>query len=522
MTLLIASILADSVEEMRARALHALEGGADLVELRLDALNATNDQIRTMAATLPSGRWIATCRPVSEGGRFTGALEHRLGRLFACASLPDSFVDFEYANWSGRGASALARHDLLRLPSGSTPDAVPASLILSHHALDGRPANLDALVERMGAVEEATAVKIVWPADDAVSIFEAFELMRRGAKELIAICLGEAGLPSRLLARKFGAFATYCAPAPGLETAEGQPTLAEMLEDYDWERIDESSHVYGVIGCPVRHSLSPAMFNRVFAQAGVHGVYVPFLVEPSFEALAAFLDRCLECDWFEAVGFSVTLAHKEHARRYLADRIDPPADEIGAVNTLRFEDGQIWGCNTDGDGALEALSRGMGCTSADLEGLPVDLLGAGGASRAVVAGLVSCGCDVTVYNRDGERGRRLVDDFGVAAHPWDDRTRGHGKVLINCTNVGMWPEVDDTPMPAESLARWEVVFDVVYRPRETRLLREARSAGCRVIPGAAMFVAQAALQFEYWTQQAADFRLFARIVDELLARESPA
>ena len=156
----------------------------------------------------------------------------------------------------------------------------------------------------------------------------------------------------------------------------------------------------------------------------------------------------------------------------------------------------------------------MAC--AGIEGLTVDLLGAGGAARAVAAGLVESGCEVTVFNRDRDRAARLASELGCEAAPWEERARGHGQMLINCTSVGMWPEVDASPISTDALRPDRVVFDTVYRPRETRLLREAKAAGCRIIPGAAMFVAQAALQFEYWTQQEADWAFMARLASLLL------
>ncbi len=516
MTLLVTSIAADDVGTMLARADEAFRRGADAVELRLDALKDSIAGVSGIARDLPTGRWIATCRPVSQGGRFQGPVERRVELLLAAGEPGQGFVDFEYADWAGDRGSALARHDLTARRTGSGPDAQTPSIILSHHDFERRPADLEQLVAEMAAEDAAAALKIVWPAEDVLSNFEAFELLRSSPREMIAFCLGEHGLPSRVLAKKFGAFASYCALDEGEETAPGQLSLAQMKETFQWDRIDEATEVYGVIGHPVGHSLSPAIFNAAFAESGAPGVYLPFPVEPTYEAFATFLDQCLACDWLDARGFSVTLPHKEHAHRYLGDRVDPPADVIGAVNTLRIEEGEIWGCNTDGDGALEALVRGMEIPSEELDGLTVDLLGAGGAARAVVCGLIECGAHVTVYNRDRSRADRLAADLGCTAKDWDDRVRGDAQVLINCTSVGMWPDADGSPMPADALRPDCVVFDTVYRPAETRLLHDAKAAGCRTIPGAAMFVAQAAFQFEYWTQQAADWTAMARLTAWLL------
>lgn len=507
---------------MRARAFEALERGSDVVELRLDALRGSTGEISGLADGLPSGRWIATCRPVSAGGMFQGPIERRVERLLAAGSAGEGFIDFEFANWRGTGASSNARHDILRQSMATGAGGHPPSLILSHHTFEQRPADLERLVTEMCAVGEAAAIKLAWPAENILSNFDAFEIMRSAPKEVIAICMGEAGLPSRVLAGKFGAFATYCADGPGSETAPGQLTLDEMLDQYRCHAIDESTEVYGVIGCPVAHSIGPALFNDAFAAGRVHGVYLPLLVEATYEDFAAFVDACLEYDWLDARGFSVTLPHKVHAFKYLGDRVDPPAETIGAVNTLRIEDGEIWGCNTDCQAALETLVHGMGCTAEELEGVAVDVLGAGGVARAVVAGLIDCGCRVTVYNRDPERARSLADAVGCGVRPWEERVTAEGKILINCTSVGMWPVGEASPMPLEGLDADTVVFDTVYRPRRTRLLTDAQSVGCRTIGGAGMFVSQAAMQFEYWTQQAADYARMAAIVEQALATEMTA
>ena len=517
MTLLVTSIVADNVEAMKARALQAIEEGSDAVELRLDALKDQENVIAGLAEALPSARWVATCRPVGEGGFYRGSVEHRVRRLLSVGPPDEGFIDFEFADWQ---RSPAARHDLFGSAASvggdhrrpTEPDAARPSLILSYHDFERRPVDLPDLVDRMCAVQEATAIKIVWPADGICANFDALDIMHSSPKPAIAICMGEVGLISRVLASKCGAFATYCAFDAASETAPGQLTLAEMKGLYRWDKIDESSQVYGVIGHPVAHSLSPILFNDAFAAGRVDGVYLPLLVEPTYEAFAAFLDGWLERPWLDARGFSVTLPHKVNAIRYLGDRVDPPADRIGAVNTLVIDDGEVWGCNTDWSAAIDTLTAGMGCGWEDLDGVPVDVLGAGGVARAVLAGLSECGCAVTVFNRTPDTGRSLAEAFDCTFKPWDERVSACGKILINCTNVGMWPDVDDSPMPADALRSDTVVFDTVYSPVQTRLLNEAAGVGCRTISGLDMFLRQAAAQFEYWTQQSADLSRMSTVV----------
>jgi len=391
-------------------------------------------------------------------------------------------------------------------------------LILSYHDLRNKPVALTTVVGEMCQVAEAAVVKVAWPAESIFCNFDAFDIIRGSSKEMIAVCMGEAGLMSRVLAGKVGAFASFCAAEAGAESAPGQLTLEQMRQCYRFDKITPSTDVYGVIGSPVAHSLGPMVFNELFASSGIDGVYLPLLVEPTYESFAAFVDKCIECDWLDVRGLSVTLPHKMNALRYLGDRVDPPADLLGAVNTIRLEDGEVWGCNTDCDAAVNAVTAGLACTDEDLEGLTVDVLGAGGASRAIVAGLMDCGCQVSVYNRSPERARSLANDLGCAVKPWEDRVNAEGKLLVNCTSVGMSPEVDASPMPIEALRSDTVVFDAVYRPRQTRLLREARDVGCDTIDGINMFINQAAMQFEYWTWQSVDRRRLHNIVDNAIAK----
>lgn len=516
MTMLVTSIVANRVDEMRALALEALERGSDAVELRLDGLQDSEASIAGIADELPSSRWIATCRSAAEGGMSRGGVESRLSRLLSAGQIGEGFIDFEFSDWE---RSALARDTVARRGAAAGSRGCPPSLILSHHDFVRRPADLESLVDRMCAVPEAVAIKLAWPAEDILSNFDAFRVMRTAGKDAVAICMGETGLMSRVLAKKFGAFASYCSPQADSSTASGQLTLSEMRERYRWDSINATTEVYGVIGCPVAHSMGPAIFNDAFAAGRVSGVYLPLHVEPGYDNLAAFLDACMEHDWLDARGFSVTLPHKVDALRYLGDRVDPPADRIGAVNTIRIDEGEIWGCNTDSGAAIDTLTAGMGCGAEDLEGVPVSVLGAGGVSRAVVAALVECGCAVTVFNRDAARARALADTFDCQARAWEERVGPGSKILINCTSVGMWPEVAVSPMPADALPADTVVFDTVYRPAETQLLRDARAAGCKAIDGMGMFLHQACQQYEYWTQQPADWDRMASVVTGVLASE---
>ncbi len=520
MTLLITSLTQERSRDMRSAAEEVLDAGlgvgCDGVEFRLDVLKDEEADIRGIAADLQTGRWIVTCRPAGEGGQFHGSIENRVERLLGAGPPGEGFIDFEYSDWK---RSDLARNDLMKGNVVTGRFNHPPSLILSHHDHQGCPSDIDALVAEMCAVPEAAIVKIAWQARDIFDCFKALDLMRSGVKPVAAICMGEHGLLSRVLARKVNGFASYCSIASGEESAPGQVSLQEMLDRYRWHDMDRHTQLYGVIGDPVDHSLGPHLFNHVFNAEDIPGVYLPLRVPEGYDAFARFMDECLERDWLDLRGLSVTTPHKVNALRYLGDRVDPPADAIGAVNTIRFEEGELWGCNTDFGAALDTILEGMGRPEEEFSDLPVDVLGAGGVARAVVAGLLDLGCHVTVYNRDQQRGQSLADTFECEVKPWDERTNYQGQLLVNCTSVGMWPDIDETPMPAEFLREGVAVFDAVYRPRETRLLRDASEKGCRTIDGVGMFLRQAVQQFEYWTQQSANVGLMAKMILQSIGEE---
>jgi shikimate dehydrogenase len=220
-------------------------------------------------------------------------------------------------------------------------------------------------------------------------------------------------------------------------------------------------------------------------------------------------------------GFSVTAPHKTAARRWVGTGAGATAVRTGAVNTLVFTAGKkATGYNTDSDAALDSITSALGGARKDLAGLSADVLGAGGAARAVIAALQACGCRVTVFGRSPERTSRLAKQFDAEARPWDQRVKRRGEMLVNCTTVGMWPAIDESPMPADALAGCKLVFDVVYNPLETRLLRDATSAGAPTLRGLDMFIRQAAKQLEYWTGVRPDIESARQLVtQEILDRQ---
>lgn len=251
-------------------------------------------------------------------------------------------------------------------------------------------------------------------------------------------------------------------------------------------RIDGATEIYGIIGNPVRHSLSPAMHNAAFAALGLNKAYVPFPVQDVAPALAGLLALGVR-------GASVTIPHKQAVIPFLAS-IDPVAERIGAVNTLVMGEQGIHGLNTDWLGANRALAGKM-----TLAGSTVLLLGAGGSARAIGFGLLAAGATLVLASRSEEKGRALARLLDCPWLPLERAGEQRADALVNATSAGMAPMADQTPLPGRGLANFRVVMDIVYSPLATRLLREATEAGCETIDGLAMLLHQGAAQFETWT-----------------------
>ena len=502
--------LAEQVEAAR-------RGGADIVELRVDGINdseavaALLDQVRPVP-------FIVTIRAADEGGQWDGDDAERIALFERLGLKLPGYVDVEYATWV-RSANLRQKVGLVgELGEGGGAGAAGTRrrknrLILSHHDWRGTPEDIEAAA---GPLLETPAdvVKVVFTARDARDAWRVLAWLRRkpAGRDVIALAMGGAGLLTRVLARKFGGFLTFAALERGGESAPGQPTVRELLETYRWRDIGPQTRVFGVIGSPLGHTLSPRIHNAAMAAAGIDGVYVPMPVGPEREDFVGLLDMLSAQPELDVAGLSVTIPHKGHALRWLEAHgmaVSDLARRAGAVNTLTRTGADRWaGDNTDTAGVLAALGdAGRACD--------VAVLGAGGAARAAVVGLLAEGCRVTVFNRTAARAEQIADELGCAWGVWERRVDMDVAVVINCTSVGMFPEVDATPLPVEALRPGMVVLDTVYNPAETKLLCDAQEAGCRVISGVEMFVAQAAAQFERWHEQSAPRQVMrAAVVEE--------
>lgn len=520
---------------------HALESaagaardGATLVEWRIDSLAEDADAARHVArlladSPLPS---IITCRPVWEGGMYEGDDAERISLLEAIGVGPHAprYFDLEVATF--RRSANLAQKVRLIVDHATQPRDIAASLMLSSHDFEGRPADLLRRVSAMADEHACAVVKVAWRARSLRDNLEAFELLRHRLKPMIALCMGEYGLMSRVLARKFGALLTFASSDTAAPTAPGQTTVREMRTRWRFDRITPKTKVYGVIGWPVEQSRSPLLHNSAFDELGHDGVYLPLPIPPEWEHFKATVGALLDAQWLDFRGASVTLPHKAHLVRLVRERggrIDPAAEIIGAANTLIVDDDGALSCtNTDAPASYQTLIDEAGLDAAVLSQSRVAILGAGGAARAVAWGLAERGATVVIFNRTTDHAERLAADLagrptqsGAPARVLVGRPDAIScacfPVVVNCTPVGMTggPAPDESPLPDDfPFEPGVTIFDTIYAPALTPLLRDARSRGANAVGGAGMFLRQAALQCEAWTGRKAPIAKWRELLAE--------
>jgi 3-dehydroquinate dehydratase/shikimate dehydrogenase len=437
---------------------------ADLVELRLDTV-ADPDVAGALQGR--TGQVILTCRAAWEGGAFKGSEEERRRMLAAALDADAEYVDVE---WRAGFTDLLTR----RRGRG---------IVLSSHDFSGVPRDLAAQLREM----KSTGVEVVKVAVKAQRLSDCLPLLAAKSDDegprAVLIAMGPAGLVTRVLAGRFGSPWGYA----GAVSDVGQVTPHTLLNHYRFRRLSETTSLYGVTGSPLGHSVSPAMHNAAFADEGIDAVYLPLPAADTDDFLAFAGALRLQ-------GASVTIPFKVALFEQVTD-VDSTARQIGALNTLRACGDGWTGRNTDAAGFLRPLDD-LGVA---LQGVRAAILGAGGSARAVAVALSSRGADVTVHARDSERAARVATLAGGRVGEWPIRPARRG-LIVNCTPLGMLPRVDESPVDPAVLDA-ALVYDLVYNPRATRLLRDARAAGCPTIGGLEMLVAQAVEQFAWWTDR---------------------
>ena len=532
MTKLAVAIMVNSLDQALADAAKASVLGADLVEFRIDLFTDDPAGIAELVrrSALPC---IVTCRVKPEGGHFDGDEAIRIGAFEAAAqpTRQPAYIDIELAAYQ-RSAELRQRIGMFVDHPGQVRP-ITTGLILSTHDFKTRPTNLYQQVEAMLASPACRAVKVVWQARSLRDNLEAFEILGQRHKPTIVLCMGEAGLLSRVLARKFGALLTFAALDDQDATAPGQPTVEQLKSTYRWDKLRASTQVFGVIGWPTEQSMSPAIHNAGFDRTGFDGVYLPMPIPPEYEHFKATVGSLLAMPELHFRGASVTIPHKENLVRFVVEQggeVEPLAQQIGAANTLLVrDDGSLYAANSDYAGALDSVCQGLGVTREELDGMRVAVIGAGGAARAIVAGFVHYGANVVVHNRTYEKAQSLARQFAssgtaldrqgkVTAARLEEVADSPCQLLINCTSVGMHPDTDASPIPEAALGPGTIVFDTVYNPPITSLLRQAHTAGCVTIGGGEMFVRQAGTQFQLWTGQDAPLDVFGKVLQDQLSQ----
>lgn len=442
------------------------------LELRLDWLRNDRERARFLKwlkRNAPrKATFVATCRRKEGGGRFAGDIASELFWLMQARDAGCSWCDAEVET-------------MRELPDCSIRGfAVPPKILLSVHDFERTPKLPRTVTSPVCG--EVDAVKI---AATARTIEDSLRLLRlaRRSSHFVAVPMGEAGLPARILALREGSALAYAPVAEA--TAPGQVGIDAMKRLYRAHELTRRTKVLGVIGDPIGHSLSPLMHNTGYVARGVDAVYLPFLVHRLPDFLGAV-------DELGVNGFSVTLPHKQAILRHL-DSCEPLAAEIGAVNTVVVRrDGSLHGYNTDYVGVLRALQRKL-----PLKGSRALIYGAGGSARAAAFALVRAGAQVSICARRESAAKSLARAAGGEAIPRRALRSRKFDVILNATPTGMYPKTEASPLHAREL-NCRVVMDMVYRPQRTALLKLAKRRRIATVSGAEMFLAQGFAQWEIW------------------------
>ncbi|MFL6466662.1 MAG: shikimate dehydrogenase [Pyrinomonadaceae bacterium] len=471
------SICAKSSEELFEMIVRA-EELADVIEVRFDCLE-NEDRIAIAERLSATGKnFLLTFRSAEQGGPHAISTEERK------------------AFWSN-------------VPNAKWADAEPdivedvetrgfERLICSYHAASNTSANIRQIYALL-AETKADVLKIAVPSEaavDAIPVWKLFETSKNGGKGLVPIAMGEAGKWTRILGNAYGAFMTFASLGSGAETAPGQISADDMLKVFRVSELSHNTEIFGILAGDTTYSLSPWMHNAAFKAAGMDRVFIPLQTDDIEE----FLIRMVKPETREIDlnfrGFSVTNPHKRRIMKYL-DKVDDTASKIGAVNTVKVDGGKLIGYNTDAPGFIAPLIKVLG----GVKGKRVAIAGAGGAARACAFALKQEGANVSIFARSYKKASDLADSLGVKAGAMNNTFRpGTIDILVNATPIGTKGENERSAIAnSAQLNGLKLVYDLVYNPLETELIREARRAGVPAIGGLDMLLSQGARQFEIWT-----------------------
>jgi 3-dehydroquinate dehydratase/shikimate dehydrogenase len=465
---------------------------ADIIELRADLIRGIDIKRILKSTKKPI---IVTVRKKSEGGKFSGSEEKRLKLLRDAVDLGADFVDIELSS----GTKAITQ---LMKDKGKT------KIIVSYHNFKETPNNLEVIYRKIKKTG-CNVIKIATFANsisDNVKIFKLIKKAKRENKNIIALCMGEKGQVSRILSPVLGAFLTFGALKKGKESAPGQIEAAVLKKAYRIDKL-KNPKIYGLVGNPVAHSKGYLIHNKSFEKLNLNCIYVNLLVED----ITKFVNN------FKGIvsGLSVTIPHKRPIMKKLY-KTGSLAKEIGAVNTIVNKDGKLIGYNTDMIGAIKSIED-----KTKIKNKRVAILGAGGVARAVAFGIKQKKANLIVLNRTVSKAAKIAKELKCYFDSLNSvKSLRNVDILINCTSIGMHPNTAKTPVEKNILKKVMkkngLVFDTIYNPLETKLLKDAKSIGCKTVSGVDMFVNQAAAQFKLWTNKNASINLMKKTVIENL------
>ena len=471
------------------------------LEFRLDYLEkpaAALPRFKQFFAENTATTAIATCRREANGGKFSGTVAAEVEILSKAYANGFQIIDLELES-----AETLKPADLQNLRDTG------AALILSHHDFSATK-DLDAVFDRMVPFHP-DFYKIVPTAktlSDNVTLIRFLERMDDHTN-IIGICMGDAGIISRVLAQRAGSAFTFAAATPGEETGPGQIAARTLIDTYRIDQVDAATKVYGVAGNPIRSSLSPVMMNTAFRRETVNAVYLALQANKLPDLLKLIQEIPIQ-------GVSITMPLKQEILAHL-EHTDPLSAKIGACNTiLRAQDGKLYGFNTDVAGITGPLEKRMSLRDARCL-----VLGAGGAARAAVFGLRDKGAEVSILNRTPETAQKLARQSGSKTIKKEAVAKSSFDVIINATPIGM-AGIKAAPLLEAADLKTKLVFDMVYNPVETPLIRLARQQNIPIITGVEMFVQQGARQFEIWTGKPAPEEEMLRVVVHALRQQAEA
>ena len=468
------------------------------IEFRLDYIARPAlalSRIKEFTEFHPHITVIATCRRAASGGKFQGSIAAQVEILAKAAAAGCQLIDIELQT-----AMRLKPAQLDKLRS-------KAAIILSFHDFRATQ-KLDETLKKMASYP-ADFYKIVSTArslSDNVTMMKFLE-KHRDEHPLVGLCMGEQGIISRVLGVRAGSVFTFGALTADEKTAPGQVTAQALRSTYRIDQVDVATKVYGVAGDPIAHSLSPAIMNAALRRENVNGVFLGLHAKSLKDLLACVREIPIQ-------GLAITMPYKQEIIPHL-DNTDPATSKIGACNTVVRSDGKLYGFNTDTSGVVRPLEQRM-----TLQDARILVLGAGGAARAAVFGLKDRGAQLFILNRSLPAAQKLARQAKARTIKRADLKRLDFDVIINATPVGMG-NTRESPLNADEI-KAQYIFDMVYDPAETKLLRLAKERGAQVIAGSEMFVHQAARQFEIWTGKPAPREDMLRIVQLALAERAVA